>query len=190
MAVKHQQYPSTTSLGRGLEDGGATACREAPVLGIHLQPEDFSKSFSGNHPGLTITSMLQGRFVYWKGLEPSELLEFDSRLVAQSTLQHIDSREPEDFDYFAQLHLTSQHRRATATTLTTRLTPQSQLLRHIGSANDNFDDSSRLETSREQATNYSATSSAWSTTSPNPHGSKLVRGGSTQDPVRIERGFL
>jgi hypothetical protein len=26
--------------------------------------------------------MLQGRFVYWKGLEPSKLLEYDSRLVA------------------------------------------------------------------------------------------------------------
>jgi hypothetical protein len=28
--------------------------------------------------------------MYWKGLEPSELPEFDSRLVAQSTLQRID----------------------------------------------------------------------------------------------------
>jgi hypothetical protein len=26
--------------------------------------------------------MPQGRFVYWKGLEPSELLEYDSRLMA------------------------------------------------------------------------------------------------------------
>jgi hypothetical protein len=31
---------------------------------------------------LTITSTPQGRFVYWKGLEPFELLEYNSRLVA------------------------------------------------------------------------------------------------------------
>jgi hypothetical protein len=31
---------------------------------------------------MTITSMPQGWFVYWKGMEPSELLEYDSRLVA------------------------------------------------------------------------------------------------------------
>jgi hypothetical protein len=88
----------------------------------------YSESFLGNHPGLTITSTLQGYFMYWKGLEPSELLEFDSRLVGQSTLRRINPREPEDFDYSAQLHLTSQHRRAVATTSTTRLAPQSRLL--------------------------------------------------------------
>jgi hypothetical protein len=164
----NEEYPSTTSPGRGgLEDRGATACREAPVLIIHSQPDDYSKSFLGNHPSLTITSMPQDRFVYWKGLEPSELLEFDSRLVAQSTLRRIDPREPEDFDYSVQLHLTSQHRHGAATTSTTRLAPQSQLLRQINSANDNFNNSSRLETSRKQSTNYSATSSARSKTSRN-----------------------
>jgi hypothetical protein len=66
--------------------------------------------------------------VYWKGLEPSELLEYDSRLVAESTLRRINPWEPEDFDYSAQLQLTSQHRRAAAMTLTTRLAPQLGLL--------------------------------------------------------------
>jgi hypothetical protein len=32
--------------------------------------------------GLTITSTPQGWFVYWKGMEPSELLKFDSRFLA------------------------------------------------------------------------------------------------------------
>jgi hypothetical protein len=40
------------------------------------------ESFSGSYLGLTIMSTPQGRFVYWKGLEPSELLEYDSRLLA------------------------------------------------------------------------------------------------------------
>jgi hypothetical protein len=100
-------------------------------------------------------------FVYWKGLEPSELLEFDSHLVAQSTLRRIDPRKPEDFDCSAQ------HRHAAATTSTTRITPQSRMLRQIGNANDNFNNSSRLETSRERAANYSATSTARSKTSRN-----------------------
>jgi hypothetical protein len=76
---------STTSSSRssgGLEDEGATACREAPVLDNHSQPDDHLEYFSGSHLGLTITSTPQGRFVYWKGLVPSELLEYDSRLVA------------------------------------------------------------------------------------------------------------
>jgi hypothetical protein len=52
-------------------------------------------------------------------------------------------------------------------TSTTRLAPQLRLLRQIGSANDNFNKSSQLETSRERASNYSATNSAQSTTSRN-----------------------
>jgi hypothetical protein len=87
----NKEDPSTTSLGQGgLVDGGATAGREAPVLVIHSQPDDYSEPLSGNHPGLTIISTPQGHFVYWKGLEPSESLEFDSHLVAQSTLWRID----------------------------------------------------------------------------------------------------
>jgi hypothetical protein len=84
----NKEYPPATILDRGgLEDGGATACRENPVLVIHSQPNDYSESFSGSHLGLTITSMPQGCFQYRKGLESSEVLEFDSRLVAQSTLR-------------------------------------------------------------------------------------------------------
>jgi hypothetical protein len=100
--------------------------------------------------------------VYWKGLEPSELLEDDFPLVAfvqelpfheekgivdcitlvESILRRINPRELENFDYSAQLQLASQHRRATATTSTTRLAPQLRLLRQIGSANDYFNYSS------------------------------------------------
>jgi hypothetical protein len=54
----------------------------APTLDNHLQPNDYPESFSGIHLGLTITSTPQGHIVYWKGLEPSELLDYDSRLVA------------------------------------------------------------------------------------------------------------
>jgi hypothetical protein len=73
--------PSSWSLER-LGDKGATTYREAPVLNNHSKSDDDPESFSGNHLGLTITSMPQGHFVYWNGLEPSELLEYDSRLVA------------------------------------------------------------------------------------------------------------
>jgi hypothetical protein len=45
--------------------------------------------------------------------------------------------------------------------------PQLQLLRQIGSANDNFNYSSQLEFSWERVLNYSAISSAQSTTSRN-----------------------
>jgi hypothetical protein len=52
-------------------------------------------------------------------------------------------------------------------TSTSQLVMQSQLLQQISSTNDNFNNSSRLETSRERAANYLATSSAWPTTSRN-----------------------
>jgi hypothetical protein len=88
--------------------------------------------------------MPQGRFVYWKGLEPSGPLEYGSRLVAfkqelpfqedkgiadcitlaESTLLHINPKEPEDFDYSAQLQLASQYHRTAAMTSTTRLALQ------------------------------------------------------------------
>jgi hypothetical protein len=124
-ADSNEEYPLTTSSSRGgLKDEGATACREAPVLDNHSQPDDYSELFTGHHLGLTITSMLQGHFLYRKGLEPSELLEYDSYLVAESTLRHINPREPEEFDYSAQLHPTSRHQRAAATTSTTQLMPQ------------------------------------------------------------------
>jgi hypothetical protein len=63
-------------------DEGATACREAPVFDKHSDSDDDSETFPGCHLGLTITSMPQGSFMYWKGMEPSKLLEYDSRLVA------------------------------------------------------------------------------------------------------------
>jgi hypothetical protein len=52
------------------------------ALDNHSQPDDHPEFFSDSHLSLTITSTPQGRFVYWKGLEPSELLEYDSHLVA------------------------------------------------------------------------------------------------------------
>ena len=41
-----------------------------------------SKRFLGSQQGLWITSMPQGRFVYWKGMEPSGLLDTNACLVA------------------------------------------------------------------------------------------------------------
>jgi hypothetical protein len=84
--------PSSQSPG-GLKDEGATACREAPILGNHSQPDDYPESFSGSHLGLTITSTPQDHFVYWKGLEPSELLKYDSRLVAFTQECHTQFRK-------------------------------------------------------------------------------------------------
>jgi hypothetical protein len=52
---------------------GATVCREAPVFDKYSDSNNDSKPFSGHHISLTITSMPQGRFLYWKGMEPSEL---------------------------------------------------------------------------------------------------------------------
>jgi hypothetical protein len=105
--------------------------------------------------------------VYWKGLEPFELLKYDSHLVAESTLRCINPREPEDFDYSTLLQFASQHRRAVATTSTTRFTLQLQLLQQISSANDYLNYSSRLETSRGRVLNFSVTSFARSRTSRN-----------------------
>jgi hypothetical protein len=63
-------------------DEGATACRGAPIFDNYLDSNDNPESFLGSHMGLTITTTPQGRFMYWKGMEPYELLEYDSRLVA------------------------------------------------------------------------------------------------------------
>jgi hypothetical protein len=54
----------------------------APALENHSQPDGHTESFSGSHLGLTITSTLEGRFMYWKGFQPSEWLHYESRLVA------------------------------------------------------------------------------------------------------------
>jgi hypothetical protein len=45
-------------------EGGATACREAPVFDKYSNSDDDSKPLLGSHLGLTITSTSQGRFVY------------------------------------------------------------------------------------------------------------------------------
>jgi hypothetical protein len=73
--------PSSQSR-EGLGDEGATAHRAAPALENHSQPDSHTESFLGSHLGLTITSTPQGCFVYWKGFEPSELLDYESCLVA------------------------------------------------------------------------------------------------------------
>jgi hypothetical protein len=65
-----------------LGDEGVTAYRAAPALENHSQPDGHTESFSGSFLSLTITSTPQGRFVYWKGFEPSELLDYESHLVA------------------------------------------------------------------------------------------------------------
>jgi hypothetical protein len=75
----------TTSLSRirkGLGDEGATTRRAAPTLENHSQPDGHIETFSGSFLGLTITSTPHGRFIYWKSFEPSELLGYESRLVA------------------------------------------------------------------------------------------------------------
>jgi hypothetical protein len=71
--------PSSWSLG-GLEFKGVTTCREAPILDNHSDSDDKPESISCSHWGLTITYTPQGWFVYWKVLEPFELLEYDSPL--------------------------------------------------------------------------------------------------------------
>jgi hypothetical protein len=76
---------STTSSSRsreGVGDEGATGRQAAPTLENHSQPNGHTHSFSSSLLGLTITSMPQGRFKYWKGFEPSDLLNYESRLVA------------------------------------------------------------------------------------------------------------
>jgi hypothetical protein len=44
----NREYPLTTSSSQGgLEDGGATACWEAPVLDNHSQPDDLLRVIFG-----------------------------------------------------------------------------------------------------------------------------------------------
>jgi hypothetical protein len=58
------------------------AGREGPVFDKYTDSDDDPESFSGSHLCLTITTTPQDRFVYWQSMKPSELLEYDSRLVA------------------------------------------------------------------------------------------------------------
>jgi hypothetical protein len=72
--------PSSQFQG-GLRDEGATVRWAAPALENHSQPDGHTESFLVSHLVLTITSTPQGRSLYWKGFEPSELLDYESRLV-------------------------------------------------------------------------------------------------------------
>jgi hypothetical protein len=63
-------------------DEGATACREALIFDKYSNSDDDSEISPSCRLVLTITSTPQDRFVYWKGMEPSELIKFDSHLMA------------------------------------------------------------------------------------------------------------
>jgi hypothetical protein len=82
------QFESLSDLEEDLDrllkigEEGVTAYRVAPIFDKYSDSDDDSKPFSGCHRGLTITSTPHGRFVYWKGMEPSKLLKYNSRLVA------------------------------------------------------------------------------------------------------------
>ncbi|RLN42287.1 hypothetical protein C2845_PM01G44920 [Panicum miliaceum] len=70
-----------------LGDKDATSCREAPVFDAYSDSDDELDSSAFSHLGLSITTTVLGRFVYWKGMEASELLDDDARLVA--TIQEL-----------------------------------------------------------------------------------------------------
>jgi len=72
---------------------GATTRRAAPNTSDDSHLDDDSEVFSDGRLGLTITSTPLGRFVYWKGFEPSELLERGARTGATiATLPYQASR--------------------------------------------------------------------------------------------------
>jgi hypothetical protein len=53
-------------------EGDATACWEAPIFDTYDSDfDDSAEPFMGGHQGLMITSTPQGRFMYWKGMKPS-----------------------------------------------------------------------------------------------------------------------
>jgi hypothetical protein len=64
------------------EKGEPPFVRWPPVFDKYSDLDDDAKPFSGSYLGLAITLTQQGWFVYWKHMEPSELLKYDSRLVA------------------------------------------------------------------------------------------------------------
>ena len=67
-------------------EGEATACREAPIFHSYSDSDDDSALAMGSHLGFNHhISTPQGRFVYWKGFEPAELLH-DSHLVADDDI--------------------------------------------------------------------------------------------------------
>ncbi|RLN12210.1 hypothetical protein C2845_PM09G10430 [Panicum miliaceum] len=70
-----------------LGDEDATAIPEAPVFDAYTDSDDDHDSSAVSHLGLSITTTALYRFMYWKGMEPSELLDNDARLVA--TIQEL-----------------------------------------------------------------------------------------------------
>ena len=53
---------------------------ESPIYDEY--PDNEPISIIGHHLDLTIAATSQGRFVYWKGMEPPKLLAHDTGLVA------------------------------------------------------------------------------------------------------------
>ena len=69
------------NLSSGIAEKETTACREAPIFDSYPDSDDESTLSLANNLSLTITTTPRGRFVYWKGFEPTELLN-DPRLIA------------------------------------------------------------------------------------------------------------
>jgi hypothetical protein len=80
-----EEYSSCTTpssrIQKGLGDARVTLVGRPPTLEDHSQPDGHTESFLGSFLSLTITSTPQGCFMYWKGFEPSELVDYESRLV-------------------------------------------------------------------------------------------------------------
>jgi hypothetical protein len=108
--------PSSQSQG-ALRDEGAIARREAPAPENHSQPDGHTESFVGSHLGLTLTSTLQGCFMYWKGFEPSKLLDYESCFVAFT--QELPFQEGKPFSPIAEEGDSSTELLSTALRLTT-----------------------------------------------------------------------
>lgn len=64
----------------------ATTCQEATTFNDCDSNFDDAWPFIGTCQGLIIRSTPQGRFVYWKSMKPSQLLQAGDRLVA-----HLDT---------------------------------------------------------------------------------------------------
>ena len=68
-------------LAYGRSKKEATTCWEAPIYDSYPDSDGDSTRSLDEDLSLIITSTPQGRFVYWKGFEPAELLD-DPRLIA------------------------------------------------------------------------------------------------------------
>jgi hypothetical protein len=76
LLVHRSFHPRSTTpssrIRKGLGDERVTACRAAPTLKNHLQPDSHTKSFFGSLLGLTITSTPQGHFKRRKDISCTE----------------------------------------------------------------------------------------------------------------------